>query len=166
MNWMILLLSALMLFGALGAVMASGLLPAAISLAFTSIVLSLMMFLLGAPLAGVFELSVCAGLITVVFVSTISLTRRLSVDDEKVMVRSHMERFVFVPLVLLIITALFVAFGRNVGELPSLPNVTQFNSVRELLWNVRRLDLLGQVLALLAGVFGVIVLFKPEVDKK
>ena len=34
--------------------------------------------------------------------------------------------------------------------------------VRTVLWNVRQLDLFGQILILLAGVFGVLVLFKRE----
>ena len=34
--------------------------------------------------------------------------------------------------------------------------------VRTVLWNSRQLDLFGQILILLAGVFGVLVLFKRE----
>jgi ethanolamine transporter EutH len=40
--------------------------------------------------------------------------------------------------------------------------------VREVLWNQRHLDLLGQIAVLLAGAFGVVVLFKgfeTRVDK-
>ena len=56
-----------MLLCCLWAVMARGLLRAAIALATTSVVLAIIMFRLDSPLAAVFELSVCAGLITVVF---------------------------------------------------------------------------------------------------
>lgn len=52
------------------------LLFAAISLAALSAVLAIIFYQLNSPYAGVFELSVCAGLITVLFVSVISLTRR------------------------------------------------------------------------------------------
>jgi len=48
----------------------------AISLAVLSVLIALMFFKLHSPYAGVFELSVCAGLITALFVSVISLTRR------------------------------------------------------------------------------------------
>jgi NADH-quinone oxidoreductase subunit J len=48
----------------------------AISLAVLSVIISIMCFKLNSPYAGVFELSVCAGLITVLFVSVISLTKR------------------------------------------------------------------------------------------
>ncbi|MCX6100772.1 MAG: hypothetical protein NTV92_05020, partial [Candidatus Bipolaricaulota bacterium] len=34
--------------------------------------------------------------------------------------------------------------------------------VRTVLWSMRQLDLFGQILILLAGVFGVLVLFRKE----
>jgi hypothetical protein len=34
--------------------------------------------------------------------------------------------------------------------------------VRTVLWTLRQLDLFGQILVLLAGVFGVLVLFRKE----
>jgi multisubunit Na+/H+ antiporter MnhB subunit len=33
---------------------------------------------------------------------------------------------------------------------------------KEILWNVRHLDILGQVIVLLAGAFGVAILFKER----
>ena len=48
------------------------LLRAAVSLAVLSLVLAAIFFKLGAPYAGAFELSVCAGLVTVLFVAAIS----------------------------------------------------------------------------------------------
>ena len=50
------------------------LLYAAASLAAASVLLSIVLFQFGANIAAAFELSVCAGLITVLFVSTVSLT--------------------------------------------------------------------------------------------
>lgn len=47
---------------------------ATISLAVLSVVLSAIFFHLKAPYAGAFELSVCAGLVTVLFVAAISST--------------------------------------------------------------------------------------------
>ena len=49
---------------------------AAISLAALSAALAIMFYRLDSPYAAVIELSVCAGLITALFVSVISLTRR------------------------------------------------------------------------------------------
>jgi uncharacterized MnhB-related membrane protein len=51
-------------------------LSAAIALAVLSAVIAMMFFELDSAYAGVFELSVCSGLITALFVSVISLTRR------------------------------------------------------------------------------------------
>ena len=58
------------------AVRFNNLLFAAISLAALSAVLAIMFYQLNSPYAAVFELSVCAGLITALFVSAISLTRK------------------------------------------------------------------------------------------
>ena len=60
-----LIVLAIMLLCALWTVMTRGLVRAALGLAATSIALTVLMFMLGAGLAAVFELSVCAGLITV-----------------------------------------------------------------------------------------------------
>ena len=51
-----------------------GSVAAAILLGAGSAVLSITFFIAGAPIAAVFELVVCAGLITVLFISTIGLT--------------------------------------------------------------------------------------------
>jgi len=58
---------------ALWAVMTRLLMRAVIGLAGASVCVSILMFSLGASLAAVFELSVCAGLISVVFVSTVAM---------------------------------------------------------------------------------------------
>ena len=42
--------------------------------------------------------------------------------------------------------------------LPAAPAAAQ--NFREVLWGERQFDLLGQILIILAGVFGVVVLFK------
>jgi NADH:ubiquinone oxidoreductase subunit 6 (subunit J) len=49
---------------------------AAIALGLLSVIIAAMFFKLNSPYAGVFELSVCAGLVTALFVSVISLTGR------------------------------------------------------------------------------------------
>jgi len=51
------------------------LIGAAISLGIASAVLSIIFYQLDSPYVAVFELSVCAGLITVLFMTAISLTR-------------------------------------------------------------------------------------------
>ena len=58
------------------AVRFNNLLFAAISLAALSAILTIVFYRFNSPYAAIFELSVCAGLITALFVSAISLTRR------------------------------------------------------------------------------------------
>ncbi|MEG1538182.1 MAG: hypothetical protein RR387_07875, partial [Clostridiales bacterium] len=54
--------------------MIRSMIKSAISLAAMSALLAIVLFMLGATWAGLFELSVCSGLITVIFISAISLT--------------------------------------------------------------------------------------------
>jgi NADH-quinone oxidoreductase subunit J len=67
------LLTLAVVAGALIAVLTENLLRAAIALGAGSAALAMLLFLLGAPHAGGFELSVGAGLISVLFIVAISL---------------------------------------------------------------------------------------------
>jgi NADH-quinone oxidoreductase subunit J len=138
--------------------MTTRLLRSAIGLAITSAILSVIIFRLGCPLAAVFELSVCAGLIFAIFISSISVTRRL--DTEHLAARKK-ERFLkFWPLPIIVILAAaglsMVHFKMNFN----IPAQAVENNVKVVLWNMRHLDLLGQIVILIAGAFGVVVLFK------
>ena len=155
----IVLLTLLLLAG-IWAVMTLNLLKAAIGLAVTSAILALLLYLMDAPLAGVFELSVCAGLITVVFISVISLTKPLAGAEARARDRSRMKRFIFLPILVVIIGAGLYALRPHI-DLP-LPPASMETDVRQVLWNARRLDLVGQILIILAGVFGVVILFKDQ----
>lgn len=144
-------------------VMTRSLLRAAIGLALTSVILTIIMFKLNSPLAAVFELSVCAGLISVLFVSTISLTHPLSKQDKLKHMRDRLARFWFLPLILI---ALAVVFGlAHLKPFMKLPEPEAIKDVRFMLWNQRRIDMLGQIAILLTGVFGVVILFKERVKK-
>ncbi|NLE99617.1 MAG: DUF4040 domain-containing protein [Anaerolineales bacterium] len=67
-------ISVVVLLGALIAVLSKNLLRAAIALGVGSAALAILFFMLAAPYAGAFELSVGAGLISVLFIIVISLT--------------------------------------------------------------------------------------------
>jgi NADH-quinone oxidoreductase subunit J len=153
----IILLSGLILT-ALWTVMTIRLIRSVAGLALTSAILAAIMYRLHSPLAAVFELSVCAGLIPVIFITTVSFTQRVS--KERLRIRRH-ERFVkFWYLPFIVITAGILLFQHlKVPEL-KIPLATGSSDVRNVLWNLRHLDLLGQVVIILAGVFGVVVLFK------
>jgi NADH-quinone oxidoreductase subunit J len=70
-------LVAVILVGATVAVLSKSLLRAAVALGVGSAALATLLFLLGAPYAGGFELSVGAGLISVLFIVAISLTESM-----------------------------------------------------------------------------------------
>jgi NADH-quinone oxidoreductase subunit J len=156
----------LMLLLAFYTVLTPTLLKAAIGLALTSVMLTFVMFQFDAPLAGVFELSVCAGLITVVFISAISLTKpEAATDEEGKDSQGRLKRFAALPLIVLVLGVLLWAFVPSQYELPPR-ELAGNDDVRAVLWNTRRFDLLGQIVAVLAGVFGVVVLFKNRGKEK
>ena len=100
------LLIGLVIFSVL-AIALKDLLKSAISLAVSSLLLGIIFFRMNAPYAGVFEISVVAGLITVLFILTIALTK--SGDEVR---ESKLVNWVF-PLVFvafLVIDALVITY--------------------------------------------------------
>jgi len=152
----------LLVLAGLWAVMAPNLLKAAIGLAVASAILAIIMFSLKATLAAVFELSVCAGLITVVFISVISLTRQpAGGEGGGISPRKILRRFAFLPLVMLIAAAGLAILMNKPDFNPGMAQAPD-QDMRLVLWGRRQLDLLGQVVVLLTAVFGVVVLFKER----
>ncbi len=154
----------LLVFFAVVSVMFRQLLKASIALAVTSAILSIAMFILGTWMAAVIELSVCAGLITVIFISTISLSKPLTDQEDVVEAHSRMKRFFFLPFVLIIVFGIIYFLwtkGMIYFNFASLAD-TSVQSLRETIWGKRQLDILGQIIIILAGVFGVVVLFKER----
>jgi NADH-quinone oxidoreductase subunit J len=159
MTLMTILLVLLVLAG-LWASMTTLLLRATIALALASALLAVVMYALGAQIAAVLELSVCAGLISVVFVSVISLTQRKPFKDYVVRRLSRLSRFWPLPLIL-VAAGVALSFVRTPVQVAlAVPGAE--TDVRVVMWNLRQLDLFGQILILLAGVIGVLVLFKRE----
>jgi NADH-quinone oxidoreductase subunit J len=138
----------------------TSILRAAIGLAATSVLVTLLLFDMGAPLAAVFELSVCAGLITVVFASTISMTRPLD-PAEAARCRVRRKRR-FHPAFFLVLAVGVALWASGYALEVSAPPAAADPGAREVLWALRRLDLLGQILVLFVGVFAVVVLFKER----
>jgi NADH-quinone oxidoreductase subunit J len=118
----------------------------------------MLMFSFDSWLAGVFELSVCAGLISVVFISTISLTQPLTKAEVIKHMKDRLERFMYLPFLIIIagvgLSLLKVNFN---FQLPS-PEIE--TDARKVLWSLRELDLLAQVVIIMAGIFGVLILFR------
>lgn len=146
--WWHVLIAVGILLCAIQAIRSPRLLISAIWLAGTSALVALEMYLLGAPELGVIELSVGAGLVTVLFVFAINIA-----GDEPLPERSLLPK----PLAWLIV-------GLSLGLLGwlNLPNLaavfpdlveSQFQTV---LWENRGLDTLLQVLLIFAGVLGML----------
>lgn len=157
-----LILLALMTITALLAVIARTLLKASIALAVTSAILTIIMFKLNSPLAAVFELSVCAGLITVLFVSVISLTNRMSHAEIMELTKKRLQRYWYL-IVIVMAGILFAMY--DIPAYITAPKVFSENDVKFIFWNVRMTDLLAQIIILLVGVFGVVVLLKEVLRK-
>jgi len=157
------ILSIIVVLAALWTVMTRSLLKAALGLAVTSAIIAIILFRLNSPLAGVFELSVCAGLITAVFISAISLMKPLTHKETIELSRKRIKRYWYLPVILIIAGFIFskTAIPASVKILPAAAKL----DVRSVLWNLRALDLFGQVVIVLAGVFGTVILFKESKKK-
>ncbi|MFA4990129.1 MAG: NADH-quinone oxidoreductase subunit J [Candidatus Omnitrophota bacterium] len=150
----------LLVLTALWTVMTRSLLRASLGLALASAILTLIMFNMGASLAAVLELSVCAGLIPVLFISVISLTQPLTFKEALEHMHSRMARFWVLPLIVIILGVILVLI--SVKFKAPLPAAQTPDSARFVLWHLRQFDLLGQIIILFGGVFGVVVLFKER----
>jgi NADH-quinone oxidoreductase subunit J len=152
------ILAVVLVIAAVWTVMTTRLLRSVIGLAITSVILTIIMFQLNSPLAAVFELSVCAGLISAIFISCIGLTQRLTDEQLAVRKKERLSKFWLLPVVVILagvaLYQLHIPFDFN------LPPAPAESDVRNIIWNLRHLDLVGQIVILLAGAFGVVALFK------
>lgn len=134
------------------------LLYAAISLAMASIMLSLVLFSFGANVAAVFELSVCAGLITVLFVSTVSLTKDSDQKSE-----SRLPAYFMAPMLLAFLGVGYFLTMWIVGAvLPAPAPAAQVQPFGQAFWGQRTTDVLGQVSLILVGVFGILAVLRVK----
>ncbi|MEA3402789.1 MAG: hypothetical protein U9R79_16230 [Armatimonadota bacterium] len=74
-----------------------------------------------------------------------------------------MTRFGGFVLCVAILVGLTVIFLSDVASLRGLGEAT--TPFREMLWSNRAVDLIGQMLAILAGTFGVLVLTKERIER-
>lgn len=150
------LLIGVVLFSVL-AILLKDLLRSAISLAAASLLLGIIFFRMDAPYAGVFEISVVAGLITVLFILAIALTKA----GEEVR-ESRVANLVF-PLVFVAFIVIDALVMKGlIGKVPALAAGAEAGSFGEVLWRGRTFDLVGQIAVILAGVFAVLALFRKR----
>ncbi len=150
------LLVGLVLFSVL-AILLRDLLKAAVSLAAASLLLGIIFFRMNASYAGVFEISVVAGLITVLFILTIALTNKGEEVRESKLVNLVFPLFfvVFILIDALVMKGLL-------QKIPALPSYPESGAFGDVLWKGRTLDLVGQIAVILAGVFSVLALFRKR----
>ena len=142
-----------MIICALAAVMAKRTIHAAIFLALVSVLLAAIMFCARAPWAGVFELSVCAGLITVLFASAASMIGRGESYSER-----EAKIFIWLPLVLMVFGSIVWAGGAYFAPVfdgAQNAGINPLVTVGDIIWKLRTPDLLGQLCIFVAGVLTV-----------
>ena len=155
--WYVLIAVGILACGIL-AISSKRLLISAIWLALTSALVALMIYLLGAPQIAVIELSVGAGLVTVLFVFAINIA-----GEEVMTVKSALPK----PLVwasVLVAAGLIIYFILRWVGFVDFPAKT-LTSGASILWDEHYLDLILQVVLIFAGVLSVIGLLshgKPE----
>ena len=146
-----------MMFFSVLAIALRDLLKSAIALAVSSLLLGIIFFGMDAPYAGVFEISVVAGLITVLFILTIALTK--SGDEVR---ESRLVNWVF-PLVFVAFLVIDALVMRGLlGKVPALASGAESGTFGDVLWRGRTFDLVGQIAVILAGVFAVLALFRKR----
>lgn len=139
------------------AVLAKDLIKAAIALAVSSLLLGILFFRMDAPFAAVFEISVVAGLITVLFILTIALTKT---DGEVAESKAALWAFpVFFVLFIAVDALVMKGLTSKIAALPAAPETGAFGDV---LWKQRTFDLIGQLAVILSGVFAVLALFRKR----
>ncbi|MBU2573302.1 MAG: hypothetical protein KKH28_04415 [Elusimicrobia bacterium] len=180
------LLFALVTGLAVAAVMARSLLLSVLMLALVSVGASLILFNFQAPWAAVFELSVCAGLITALFIGAVTLVNPVRDKAPQAPDGSHERpisngvkredpadgesrmRFYAMPLVMAI--AAIAAWFYAVPFFESLESWARFSSrsstLGSIIWDLRRFDLLGQLSLLAAGVFALSSIFPGRKTQK
>jgi NADH-quinone oxidoreductase subunit J len=156
MTFQIILLAAMIAASAF-AILAKDLLKSAIALAVSSLILGIIFFRMGAPYAGVFEISVVAGLITVLFMLTIALTKQGGDVRE-----SKIVTLIF-PLFFVVFVLIDILVMRGIlARIPALEGAAEAGTFGEVLWKERSFDLVGQLAVILAGVLAVLALFRKR----
>jgi NADH-quinone oxidoreductase subunit J len=150
------LLIGVVLFSVL-AIVLRDVLRSAISLAVASLLLGIVFFKMNAPYAGVFEISVVAGLITVLFILTIALTR--AGDEVR---ESRLVNGVFLLVFVAFVAVDALVMKSLLGKVPALAAGAESGTFGEVLWKGRTFDLVGQIAVILAGVFAVLALFRKR----
>ncbi len=154
---------AFLMASCVAAVMSRSLLRSAIWLAFASAVLGVIMYALGAVWAAVIEVSACSGLVTIIFISAISLSNMKRNEVHK-MYDDH-KRMRLLPLALIVLGLGLVVLALVNDFTIKSEAVKVAEDFREIFWNTRQADIFGQVITILIGGISIFVLFRDEETK-
>ena len=154
MTLLYILIMAGLLYSAHKATRVKGLLNAALWLSGTSALTSTLIYLMGSPGIAVIELSVGAGLVTVLFIFSISI-----IGDEKITSK------IFIPK-WLAISITVVAFGllgimTAIDSIPVLKGV-QAELIADTIWVDRKLDIDIQAALIISGILGILMIVAPS----
>ena len=153
------LIAAGIILCAVQAIRVKKLLAAALWLAGCSALTALMLYLLGAPEIAVIELSVGAGLVTVLFVFAINI-----IGDE-----SAVNMPAIPPMVawLLVILSFGILAYLNLPLLEiEVPTLATIPMAASSIWDDRALDVVLQVVLIFSGVLGIIGLISDQGTKE
>jgi uncharacterized MnhB-related membrane protein len=145
MLYLLIVLAAI--FGAFQVMRAKRLMVATLWLAVVSALVSLLLYLVGAPEVAVIELSVGAGLVTVLFVFAFSIVGEQTMDEASIVPR------VLVWVLVLLISFLLGWFSLPITTVTGESNLVSF---AKTLWQQRGLDVLVQIMMIFSGVMGLL----------
>lgn len=135
------------------AIRASRVLIAILWLALVSVMTSILLYLAGAWLIAVIELSIGTGLATVLMVFVITM---IGDEQESIPPRPWHLSFVLATIVLICTVSLPLATGTM--EVIPAAIVAPREAVQTILWDERGLDILPQIALIFVGVIGVLAL--------
>lgn len=139
------------------AMVSKHLLASALYLACVSAAISVTLYLLGASEVAMIELSVGAGLVTVLLVYALSVVGEDAKDPTSIIPK---------PLALLLVAVLAASAGWMTYSTKTQPLASEEVLLAEALWKNRALDVWVQVALIFSGVMGVLGLLSEQVQAR
>ena len=139
------------------AMLSKHLLPAALYLAGVSALVTMTLYLLGAYEVAVIELSVGAGLVTILLVYALSVVGEDSFDPTSIIPK---------PFALILVAAVIALMGWMAYPLVLRPEVSGETLLADVLWKQRALDVWIQIGLIFSGVIGILGLLSEKVQKQ
>jgi uncharacterized MnhB-related membrane protein len=146
------------------AVMVRSTFKSAIALGAASTLLGLVMYLLGAGWAALFEISVCSGFVTVIFISAVTMTNNTRKAQDEIYGQSK-DTWVLPMLMIGTGMLMLAVFAAVHFRLPYPTGAVAQQTLSGELWGSHRDLITALIAALIAGTFAVVVLFREEDDK-